>query len=264
VLLAACAAGLATPDTRGRPCLNPRWRFVAPHAGSNTGGRRLLFAFHDERPDSHCFYHGFARWCYGDSTRHTEARAAFCTFMEADENWRDYADFSDVAYVGAQYGPAHRAAFMQFMRAHRGVAFADELQHKAFRAMHPDAVLHVWRSVEVPMTPSTLNAALGRLTLAEAHERDARARNPARAVAAHHAALLEHLARRPGGNHYTTVVVVEVASAYALHAPLPAALPIARAPAEGALAAAGRVPTPSLRSRPPTLFVGMYEADARD
>ena len=215
-------------DVRGRPCLNPRWRFVAPHAGSNTGGRPLRYAYHDERPDSHRFHHAFARWCYGDSTRHAEARAAFCDFMEADANWRDYADFSGRVYVGAQYGPAHRAAFVQFMRAHRGVEFADELQHKAFRAMHPGAVLHVWRTVDVPLTPATLSAALGRLTLAEAHERDARAQNPARAFVqmppiTPHSLNIMHA----GGNHYMTVVVVEVVPADALLALLPAG----RAPA---------------------------------
>ena len=65
---------------------------------------------------------------------------------------------------------------MAFMAPHRRSEYADEPQHMAFRALYPDIPLHVCRAP----TYDDLLPALARVTLAEAHEADARENNPGR------------------------------------------------------------------------------------
>lgn len=196
----------------GQPLVGESLNFVAPRSSRFTNdGRVLLLAPLDELADTHCFYHAYARWRWGDASRHLEARALFCGYMET--HWLEFADFTGAPYTGEErHGPVHRAVFMAFMRAHRGLEFADELQHLAFRAMHPGSVLHVWRTVGGAATPAALAALLAGPTLAEAHEAEARARDPARVPVQLPPVLPNDFSviHDAYGNHYMTVVAVGV------------------------------------------------------
>jgi hypothetical protein len=146
---------------------SPELLFV-PHAGCNTDGSTLRLSYINESgANGHCFYRACSRYLHGDDSRHLELRAQVCTYMEAADNWRIFADFAEVGCREQEYGGvAHRAAFLAYMLKHRREEYADEPQHLAVRQLYPDITLHVWYAAP----RESVAQALRRLPMAHEHD----------------------------------------------------------------------------------------------